>query len=50
MRAVLYAKSAPRAESVIADAELILDGAARLVDSSTLRMSRFAEGNLYTTT
>ena len=31
-------------------AELILDGAARLVDITPLRMSRFAEGDLNTTT
>jgi glycine/D-amino acid oxidase-like deaminating enzyme len=31
-------------------AELILDGAATTVDISTLRMSRFAEGALNTTT
>ncbi len=31
-------------------AELVLDGAAKTVDISTLRMTRFAEGDLNTTT
>ncbi len=31
-------------------AELVLDSAAKTVDISTLRMSRFAEGDLKTTT
>ena len=31
-------------------AELVLDGQARTVDISTLRMSRFADGDLNTTT
>ena len=41
-------KLAPAVGTVMS--ELILDGAARTVDISTLRMTRFAEGDLNTTT